>query len=225
MADPVVAAPASPIPAPAATPATAPAPTPAVAAPAPVASPVAPSAPAAFSPAPAEIPVTPAPAEAPAVAAIAAPAEAPAKDASILGAAAEPMAKAEDAKPETPAEPTPPAPLVYEPFKFPDGVTAPEGIGAYTDIFAKHQVPQDAVQELINFHLGQVPARMRRAGDGASHGATCRVGNHAQRLARCFHRRSRHWRQSQRHDDFSSGWRDRAVRRHGRAAKRIALDL
>lgn len=93
--------------------------------------------------APAVVEPAPAPADAPTV-----PAETPAEP------AAEPAAEG-DAPPE---EPKPAAP-VYAEFKLPEGVVAEAPImSAYTNVLGKYGIPQEAGQELIDFHATQIKA-------------------------------------------------------------------
>lgn len=89
---------------------------------------------------------------------------------SVLSAAAEPMVKPEEIKPEEPKaedvkpiEAAPVVPLTYEPFVLPEGTQVNEAeMKAYTDVFGKHQIPREAVQELINLHLAKTAELTQR---------------------------------------------------------------
>ena len=121
--------------------------------------------------APAPIAIEPAAvAETPAIATETAPAAEPAAEA-LTPHTAEPglLAATEPAKPEEtkPAEPVAPAaeaplveaksePLAYEPFTFPDGLEPGERLSQFTEIIGPHQLPQEAAQQLIDLHLGEV---------------------------------------------------------------------
>lgn len=72
--------------------------------------------------------------------------------------------KAEEAKPEEakPAEPLPA--LTYTDLKAPEGTTLDQAeLKPYTDIFGKHQIPQEAVQELIDLHAKGLATQAERA--------------------------------------------------------------
>lgn len=146
---------------------------------------VIPTAEAAPSPAPAAAAPTPAAAESVPVAVEAKAADA---NASILSAAAETLkadepakavdgnekpadpAKADEAKPAEAAKPEaeakapePAPPLTYTDLKFPEGTTINETeLKPYTDIFGKHQIPQAAVQELIDLHAKELATQTQR---------------------------------------------------------------
>lgn len=142
--------------------------------------PIAPAAPAAVEPAPAPVTTTPevspaAPVEtAPAVgAAEAAPAPEPASpetppataEAPKTDAAATPDAKPAEVKPAEvkPPEAEKPAIPVYAEFKMPEGFKAEaEKIQGYTNILGKFGIPQEAGQELIDFHASQMRQAMEQ---------------------------------------------------------------
>lgn len=106
-----------------------------------------------IAPAP-EAPPAPEPVAAPPVEAVAAapepavaaePAAKPAEESLLTGAEAEPV-----------PEPAPPEPIQYADFTWPEGITPnAEEIKPYTDILAKHQVPQEAAQELVSMFTKQ----------------------------------------------------------------------
>src|SRR5262249_53068632 len=68
-------------------------------------------------------------------------------------APAEPEAKPAEVAPVEAQAPAPPAPLTYEPFTMPEGVTADEPIlGEFTKTLGEAQVPQEVGQSLIDLH-------------------------------------------------------------------------
>lgn len=70
--------------------------------------------------------------------------------------------KADEAKPSEPA--APPPPLTYTDLKFPEGATINDAeLKPYTDIMGKHQIPQAAVQELIDLHAAQLTEQATRS--------------------------------------------------------------
>lgn len=99
-----------------------------------------------------------APAETPAPATPTEPAIKPhTETASLMEEAGKPAEKPAEAKPaETPAE-TPAA--KYEPFKLPEGIEPDtKRIEAFTEIAAKHNLPQDAAQSLVDLHTATMAA-------------------------------------------------------------------
>lgn len=167
------AAPAAPSPAPAAIPAAPVAAAPLAPSPAAPAAPESPAvmpvtaeppqassaAPAASSPPAAEVsPPAPAAGEAPPK--VPSGTAAPQPTPSLLGdakSAAEPAKPAEakpaegDAKPAAAPGTAPPEPLKYEAFTLPEGVQLDtERVAKFTDIMGRHQVPQEAVQQLVD---------------------------------------------------------------------------
>lgn len=95
----------------------------------------------------------------PAVEAVVEPAFAPHTETpSLLETVLETPAVVEDvAKPAEPVAPEP-APLrTYEAFTLPEGITAaPEQLTAFQEIAAKHNLDQEAAQNLINMHAGAI---------------------------------------------------------------------
>jgi hypothetical protein len=71
-------------------------------------------------------------------------------------AAAEAAAATDPAKDAT-AEAPPPAPIKYEAFKVPDGVTLDEArIGKFAEIAGPAQVPQEVAQNLLDLHVEEI---------------------------------------------------------------------
>jgi hypothetical protein len=108
---------------------------------------------------------TPAPIVAPAVEAAPTPepaAPAPAPEVKAEGAPEVEAPKlelaAEEKKPEgAPAEAATQTPPVYAEFKMPEGFKAePAQISAYSNILAKYSIPQEAGQELVDFHTNEL---------------------------------------------------------------------
>lgn len=84
-------------------------------------------------------------------------AEAPPAEAAPAPEPAAPESLLTKAEPELPPEPEPAPPLEYGEFTWPEGVTAnAEEVKPYTDILAKHQVPKEAAQELVNLYTKQM---------------------------------------------------------------------
>ena len=105
-----------------------------------------------------EAPATPQPDPAPEAApdpAPTPPAEPAAPGSAIEGgdaAAATPVPEA-PAEPATEAAPEPVAPLAYQPFTMPEGITAePAQIEAFTTLIGPLQVPQETAQSLMDLH-------------------------------------------------------------------------
>lgn len=67
---------------------------------------------------------------------------------------------------ETPPPESPKAPETYADFKLPEGVKlAPETLSKATELFKSLNLPQDAAQSLLDFHLDQVKAVETSADD------------------------------------------------------------
>jgi len=75
-------------------------------------------------------------------------------------------AKATDPAKDATAEAPPPAPIKYEAFKVPDGVTLDqERIGKFAEIAGPAQVNQDVAQNLLNLHVEEIQRVQQAAVD------------------------------------------------------------
>ncbi len=78
--------------------------------------------------------------------------------ATLLEEVGKPEEKPAEAKPEAPPADKPAAPT-YEPFTLPDGVTVnQEQMTAAQQLFAEHNLPQEAAQKLVDFHVESLRA-------------------------------------------------------------------